>query len=548
MASDAMATPGGDVAAERTLFVRRATGLVRGWSVFDAAIYAFWGCSVPLGIWVLSFGPFIPGGSLFWATIICTAFLVFEVVTYAAITAVIPRAGGDYVWQSRLLHGSVGFVLAATGWWFILWHWVPIYANITVIEIFQPLLKILGADGLAGWLPGKDGIFATSCFIIAATTAYISLGMRGVAKVQKVCFWVGLVGLGVMIVLLLVRSHADFVAAFNREASDLYGAGPNAYQATLDNSGYAAGGPLAFHAKGTFLMLGFIAFWLIYPNWGATLFGEVRGANEAKKNVFAMMFGLLLSAVIFLVLIGLFAKTFGWNFYNAVNNGYWGDIYGYNTHPAPFGAFPHPVMLASWLVNSALFQFLLITVIGVWVFGWYSTVFLSSTRVIFAAAFDRVLPEWAARVSPRSGVPTAALALMAIPSIVVAALYSYWGNFATYTLDAGLVIVVTYIGTTIAAMILPWRAKRLYEASPVARWKIAGVPVITISGFISFAALSALLAIWLKDGVYGVNNRDSLIYIAVLYAIAIVIYAAARIVRARQGISLDQVHKEIPVE
>ena len=35
---------------------------------------------------------------------------------------------------------------------------------------------------------------------------------------------------------------------------------------------------------------------------------------------------------------------------------------------------------------------------SLWWFGWSGTVFLSSTRVIFAAAFDRLLPEKVAEV------------------------------------------------------------------------------------------------------------------------------------------------------
>ena len=56
----------------------------------------------------------------------------FLVVAYAGLIVTIPRAGGDYVWQSRILGSGLGFVMAATGWWFILWLWAPIYGNILV--------------------------------------------------------------------------------------------------------------------------------------------------------------------------------------------------------------------------------------------------------------------------------------------------------------------------------------------------------------------------------------------------------------------------------
>src|ERR671914_971682 len=130
------------------LFQRKATGLLRGWSVLDGFIYAAFAINLmTLGLWIFSFAPFIPDGSLIYAIILSGLYLVFQAVTYASLIAVMPRAGGDYVWMSRVLGGGVGFVLAATGWWFILWHWVPIYANILNVEVFVPLGAIVGADG-----------------------------------------------------------------------------------------------------------------------------------------------------------------------------------------------------------------------------------------------------------------------------------------------------------------------------------------------------------------------------------------------------------------
>src|SRR5207244_10045225 len=112
-------------------------------------------------------------------------------------------------------------------------------------------------------------------------------------------------------------------------------------------------------------------------------------------------------------------------------------------------------MLTGFYIHSQLFQVLLILVFSMWFFGWAGTLFLSSTRVVFAAAFDRILPEWAANVSERRHVPFGALALMLFPSIIVSAFYAYKSGFITYTLDATLVIAVTFFGTAIAAMVLP---------------------------------------------------------------------------------------------
>src|SRR5918996_5904608 len=132
------------------VFLRKATGLVKGWSRFDAFVYSFLSVNlITLGFFgALSFAPYIPGGQLFPAIIITGVFVTFLVLTYAGLIAIMPRAGGDYVWQSRTLGGGIAFVLAVTGWGFILWDWAPVYANIPNVEVFQPLAAVLGHDGL----------------------------------------------------------------------------------------------------------------------------------------------------------------------------------------------------------------------------------------------------------------------------------------------------------------------------------------------------------------------------------------------------------------
>ncbi len=173
--------------------------------------------------------------------------------------------------------------------------------------------------------------------------------------------------------------------------------------------------------------------------------------------------------------------------------------------------------------------------------------FLSSTRVVFAAAFDRILPEKVADVST-NGVPYWALALMLLPSIPISALYAYSHTFSTYVLDATLVIAITFLGTTVSAAILPWRKKEIYNASPIARYRVLGLPLITFAAIVFAALLVYALIKWFTVDAYGVNNSSSLWYMAALYAVAIAIYVISRLVRRRQGMDLGMVYGEIPVE
>jgi amino acid transporter len=538
-----MATIAGEAPyEERSLFVRKATGLVRGWSVHDAFIYAAFSINlITLGLYIFAYGPFIPKGSLLYAVILSGAYLCFQTIVYAALIAVMPRAGGDYVWVSRVVGGALGFTLAVCGWWFINWHWVPIYANILEKEFFQPLAAVIGWDGGVKFFGEAKGLFWSSVITAVLAAFFISIGMRGYARLQKFCFYGGLLGLLIVFGLLLFHSKDAFISAFNHHAVSTYNATtPDAYAETLKRGSYPGAGSLGGLAFGsTILLIPMIAFFNLWSNWGATLYGEVRGASDFRKNITAMAGALVattIGAVIFFLLI---AKTMGWDFYNSANNAFWTD-------GGVLGVWPYPVTLASFFVSPWL-QFIVIVLMSLWFFGWVGTVFLTASRVIFATAFDRILPEWAARVN-RRGVPYYAILIMLGPSLIIAYFYAYNTTFFNWTLDATLVIAVTFVGSTVAAGILPWRKPEIYNASPIAKYRVAGIPLITAAAVLFLAYLGFCIYKWLSDGVYGSNNHGSLIYMGCLYGVALAIYIISRIVRRRQGMNLGMVYKEIPVE
>jgi basic amino acid/polyamine antiporter, APA family len=320
----------------------------------------------------------------------------------------------------------------------------------------------------------------------------------------------------------------------------------NTYAATnaeVAKAGYTAPS-LGFGPLGpTMLLVPMMLFYLLWPNWGTTLYGEIRGASDFKRVMGGMMAGLwttvLLSVVLLLL---LFAKTFGWTFYMNINAD-WAVEFGKNALPI----FPYPVLLASWIIHNTVLQVVLLLLMSLWFFGWVGTLFLSSTRVIFAAAFDRVLPDAAAQVSEKRRVPFYSLILMLLPAVGLGALYAYNTTFHSYTLDATLVIAVTYLGSAVAVVLLPLRKPDLWAASPASKIKL-GVPVVPAAGVITIALLVYSLIEWLSNDSYFVNSHDSLYYMAAMYILAIVLYVGARIIRNRQGIDLSLINKEIPVE
>jgi len=595
----------GEIVQAPALFLRNATGLVKGWSGFDAFAYSFMSVNlVTLGMFYsLAVFAFVPDGSVLSALLISGVTMTFLCITYAGLIAVMPRAGGDYVWQTRILdgipgaalgalvfgltgyfaakafeqddttaivagaagliigallgwkRGGIGFVLSSTGWWFILALWAPIYGFILKIEVIQPLVA------LAQWTDGEtffasaDGTFAVSIFTIIIASGAVALGMAGYARVQKWCIWIGVAILAVMFAVLLISSQDTFKAAFDKASQDLFGVS-GAYQATIDNAttndGFVAGGsPLDFgFGTGTWLLLPFMMFWILYPNWGATLYGEVRGAGDFRKVLNGMLGGLWVTIILAIAFVLLAAKTFGWDFFNASNENFVNYAYGYVTVAPAIPIWGYPPLLAAFLVDSRVVQIAVVVLFGAWFVGWAGTLWLSSTRMIFAAAFDRVLPEWAARVTERRGVPAMALLLIMIPGVVLSWLYSYQAGFSALTLDASLVIAVTFFGTSFAATILPWWKADLYNKSPIARYKLLGLPLISVAGAITTIFLGWVTYEWLSNALYGigVGNADSVKFLAVIYGLGAVVYVVARVVRRAQGISLDAIHAEIPAE
>ena len=526
--------------SEVTLFVRKASGLVRSWSMFDAFIYATFSINlITLGLYIFSYCYYFEG-NLATAVVVGGAFTIFEVIVYASLISAMPRAGGDYVWQSRILGRGIGFVLAVTGWWFILWLWVPLYGQMLVYEFFTPILAVLGLKDAALWFTSSGNGILVACLVLCVLVSiYIAVGMKWYARVQKFCFWGGAIGLALVFALLLFGNNATFVANLNAIVPDMFGAAPgDLYQSTLA-AGEAAGtvaAPLGDLAFGLSLaLIPMIVFFNLWPNWGSTLYGEVRGATDYKRNFWGMTAAVVVTAGLALVFFALIAKTLGWDFYNNANGAFWNYTWGYTDEAPPLPFWPYPALFAAFMVKSRALQFIIILLMSLWWFGWSGTVFLSSTRVIFAAAFDRMLPEWVSTVEPRTRTPIVALMLMVVPSIIISFLYAYnIFDFQTLVLDATLVIAVTFLGTTVAAIILPWRNKEVFDGSPIAKFKAPSwlgwllILVLVVGGvYLIYSSFNYMITVLTNVGAIGI---DTLTWLMVLVVAALTIVNAGVIV------------------
>src|SRR5208283_3416984 len=84
-----------------------------------------------------------PGGDFILPALLATIFSFFIAATYAQLTASFPRSGGDYIFNSRILHPAIGFGMnfSLTLWeWFIAGFYIFFVASSGI----SPTLVIVG--------------------------------------------------------------------------------------------------------------------------------------------------------------------------------------------------------------------------------------------------------------------------------------------------------------------------------------------------------------------------------------------------------------------
>ena len=524
-----------------TLFVREATGLVRDWSSYDAWVYAFLSVNVvTLGFYIWTFNSFIPRGNPVIATLIAVGAITLQNVVYATLVSSMPRVGGDYVWQSRLLSGFWGFEMSWPGWVFILWLWVPIYGSILSWLVLGPISALFGNPALANFWNSSTGLLISSGAVLAFAFIYVSLGMAWYARIQQTLFYLGVAGFAIFLGGLVTTSPSSFQAAFDAQMQT-WGMSDVSYQGVVSGTDVQFASLLSFNLGESYKLFPMLLFWIMWTVWGSTLFGEVREAGEAKKMFWVFEGALIAAAVVGIATWFVFDFAIGYEFYQSLN-------YNYFVGSGQQQWLSAPTTIAAIALGNGVLAKLMAILMAGWFFAWSGTVFLSSTRVIFATSFDRTIPELFSEVKGRYNTPVYAILSMAIPATVLTLIYFFAPGFQTLTLAATFSIALTYLGTTIGCMLFPWRRPELFSQNPVSKYEIGGVPVVSIVAAAYVLILVSVFYLWATEGVYGLNNVRSAGFIALLYVLAAATYYGMKYYRAQQGVELDKVHSEIPQE
>ena len=372
------------VVAVPGVFTRASSGLVRQVSTRDTVYYGAMAITIAYMVFIVTAWPSYPGSSMELATLLVIIGGALLGVVYALFASIYPRSGGEYVFLSRVVHPSVGFVVS-----FIQAFWYAFYFGLNgaffAIYGLAPLFIVLGiqwhSSGLTSagtWFSSHNGIFIMGSLVVLFIGYMVYRGMRGFFRLQR---WAGLFALGsvlLTIVLLILGTTGvlHFPANFNAIA------GHGAYAAVA-----RAGSVPAFSTLETFYFMVWPAFSILFSVNMVSFSGEVK--NFRRGPLIGIVGSMVVTGVLMIVMMYYGQGAFGTRFLQAAPTS--------PKVPVP----PFLNVFASILGNNGFLTILIsLWVVFVIPFALGSNVIYSS-RAMLAWGLDGVAPGPFANVSER---------------------------------------------------------------------------------------------------------------------------------------------------
>ncbi len=520
------------------MFVRNATGLVRELNAFDAFNLVFSAVLIPVGIsQTLGFAPAaFQGANVMLAYVFAAIVMFFFGWVYLSLTIAMPRSGGDYVWVSRMLHPSIGFVTNVT-LTFVFLTWIS-FNFTTMLSYFAPAaMYVWGASkATIAIVSSSTSQIVVSTVLTILFAFLMALGTRRVALYMRVLFWIVWIGMGLWIIGLLVTGGSAFTANFQ----SITGVTTDHIIQLAAKSGYHAG--TAVNWGMTLLAMIYAFQTLTGFQWTGYFAGEIR--NVRKTATTSIIGGLIAAALLYIVGSGLVYKAFGYNFFNALT------YLGFNAPDKLPSSVQYvlPAMTKYMILPGLLKGYIALSFLLA-ILWWTPTGFMLGTRNLFAWAFDRLMPQSLADVSERFHSPVKAIFTIAVAVEILNFLNVYAG-LSSFLVNIIAVMALAFIFVSLAAMLFPYLRKDLYKETPsIVRIKFLGVPFITIAGLISIVTWVFVLVVAFSASQFGLQvTGKAMIEAFTVPVLAIIYYIIVSIVRKSQHIDLSATFRALPPE
>ena len=521
------------------VFARQATGLVRGVSPFSAAIFNL--SNAPIGFVIvyssiLGFG-FFAGGSILLGTLLAIVGSIPVLLNYVFLTASMPRTGGDYVFISRLLHPAIGF---AGNFALAIIQIVGAGAVATFVALsgvapaFSTLANITGDssfESIAEWAATSHGSFIIGAAVLTLMSGLMILGTTTALRFNTIVWFVGMFSLVLMIGVLLFTSHASFVSDFNSFVAKSSGI-TDGYQTMIErarNSGFEERNGL--HMLWPLIAVGMFGCGWFF--WSTYISGEIKGARQMGRETRIMLGGAVVNGVVLITVLALIMKTFGSTFISCLT---WLLFNAPEKVPFFTGEGAQVVFLTGLAAGSSVLASLFVITFIAWMLPLLTCYLLGVQRCAFAWSFDQVVPTRLSRVNSRTNTPVLLIVIVWILSVGACAISAYTDLIVQ-------IFASTFLGTALASMALaalaaavfPYRKPEIYAGSPIAKYKVGKIPLITITGVIALLFTLFWCAAYVVFPEFGMHENSGilLVFLVGSFVLGLVIYYISRYVRTR---------------
>jgi amino acid transporter len=532
------------------IFTRKATGLVRQVSLphqllFNAASTTPLGAAIVFGLFALIL---FPRSNIYVATAIAIAGALGAWVTIALLTAAIPRIGGDYTINTRILHPAVGLAgnlsvyvstAIASG---LAAVWVATQA---LSPVFLVIGSVTHSHTMLTWgtyLNGshhKVAVWLIAMAALLVNSVLSILGTRLLMRVMSALFVIAALGFVIDMLILLFTSHSSFVSSVN----DAAGKGTYTNVVAAGHKAGLATGGAGYSTKSTigaiYSMIGVTLFvW-----WGTYLSSEFRGAGQRRRQLSTILGAGIGQGLLVLLGVFIFLHRVGHDFFASALAG------NYSQGGGTVGTAGYAYFSALVASNTAAVIFLALLFLGWWL-PLLNVNLAMTQRAVFTWSFDGLLPKRFGEVNERYHTPVIAIATSIVTGGACAA-WVAWGGANFFKIFAIMqffaYIPIAVMG--ISAMVFKWRRPDLYEGSP-AQWRAGGVEVLPIAGALAlvWACFAIFLVFYFHVNLGLVGGYYTATYIApfAVWAVAGVWWYVARAVRLRQGVDLGLAYRVIP--
>lgn len=526
------------------VFARKASGLVREASLFDAFAFGFFDQAVGACIWAyMSFGLFVaPRGELITGIMLGLALGIGSALVWGILGGSMPRSGGDYIYNSRIIHPIVGVIISVSSAWFILVMWNGVLCGWVIYGLSHTLALIGASYEIIDWLWSTQGLLICCTIIQVISLIMSSLGWRKYSVIQKAIFTISMVGLIICAGLLTMSSAEEFINAWNAICAKYGSIGYSELLSAVEGQGFPVKGE--YNLFDTLALITTSNYFTMYGYFISFIGGEVK--RPERNILIAQILAVIVPVVLALWVTWAAIKTAGIEFLRA---GAYIDNAGYvEGYTLPFS--PIYTSIAAVLVDSIILRFLIGFQLALFSFMYIPIDYIASNRAMFAWGMDQIGPSFFTDVNLKLGTPLKNNIIIFIMSMFTSTMFSLspellW-TFSVVALETLTLFLITGISGTIFPFVK--KVRHIWEASPYRNWKVFGIPVVTLAGidYIAFLLLSVYFY-WALPALGFLHPLWDPIYVTV-WVLAILWFVFWYYRRKAQGINVLLAYKELPPE